>query len=159
MTTIRPISQEDHEWAHRLLTEAWGSTQVVSRGVLHHVMELPGFVAEHEGNRVGLLTYHINGLACELVTINSLVRGLGVATSLIETLKSTAREAGCQRVWLVTTNDNMHALRFYQKRGFQLIAFHRDAVTDSRKLKPQIPARGLDDIPIEHELELELRLL
>ena len=63
-----------------------------------------------------------------------------------------------RRLWLITTNDNTSALRFYQRRGWDLVTVHRDAVDESRRLKPQIPQTGDDDIPIKHELELELVL-
>jgi RimJ/RimL family protein N-acetyltransferase len=66
--------------------------------------------------------------------------------------------AGVGRVWLITTNDNTAALRFYQRLGFDLVALHRDAVDAARSIKPSIPLVGNDGIPIRHELELELRL-
>lgn len=75
----------------------------------------------------------------------------------MEQVLAAARGADCRRVWLVTTNDNLHALRFYQKRGFDLVALHRNAVDRSRRLKP-IPRCGLDGIPIRHELELDILL-
>jgi hypothetical protein len=57
---------------------------------------------------------------------------------------------------LVTTNDNLNALRFYQKRGFVLVAVHRNALEVSRKLKPEIPLVGMDSIPLRDEIELEM---
>jgi hypothetical protein len=62
-------------------------------------------------------------------------------------------------VWLVTTNDNTAAIRFYQRRGWDLVALHRDALDRSRELKPAIPRTGDDGIALRHELELERRLL
>ncbi|MNV93512.1 hypothetical protein D3C71_1882140 [compost metagenome] len=61
-------------------------------------------------------------------------------------------------MWLITSNDNTRAIRFYQKRGLDLKAVHRDAITEARKLKPSIPLIGMDGIPIRHELEFELTL-
>jgi hypothetical protein len=60
-------------------------------------------------------------------------------------------------LWLVTTNDNTHALRFYHRLGFRLAALHPGAVEAARRLKPEIPLLGLDEIPIRDELELEIR--
>ena len=63
---------------------------------------------------------------------------------------------GSTRLWLITTNDNVDALRFYQRRGFRLVAIDRDAVERSRAtLKPGIPRTGLHGIPIRDELTLE----
>jgi len=62
----------------------------------------------------------------------------------------------CPRLWLVTTNDNVDALRFYQRRGFCLVCVHRGAVDHSRAhLKPEIPLAGNNRIPLRDELELE----
>jgi ribosomal protein S18 acetylase RimI-like enzyme len=61
-------------------------------------------------------------------------------------------------LFLVTTNDNTPALRFYQKRGFVLSALRPNAIAENRKVKPEIPLTGQDGIPIRDELELEMHL-
>ena len=154
---VRPLGEADREWATGKLRELWGEG-VVSRGRLLDATVLPGFVAERDGEPAGLLTYRIDGGDCEVVTINAFPRGAGVGTALMEAVAAAARDAGCRRVWLITTNDNLRALRFYQRRGFRLAALHRDALARSRDLKPSIPEIGLDGIPLRDELELELRL-
>ena len=95
---------------------------------------LPGFVAKRADKTLGLATYHI------------------------EAVKRVAGDAGCHRLWLVTTNDNLPALGFYQKRGFRLVAVHPEAVEASRRLKPEIPRLGREGIPLRDELELEMTL-
>ena len=94
----------------------------------------------------------------EVVTLDSLRPGRGIGTALIEAVKSAASAAGCRRLWLITTNDNLHALGFYQKRGFRLVAVHPGAVDAARRLKPEIPLNGNDGIPIRDEIELEIVL-
>jgi ribosomal protein S18 acetylase RimI-like enzyme len=155
---IRPFEEADREWATELLAREWGDVTVVSRGRVHDPMRLPGFVAERDGEPVGLVTYYVDGDACELVTLNSLVPEMGIGSALLSTVKAAVSTAGCRRLWLITTNDNTPALRFYQRQGFRLAALHRDAVSESRALKPQIPLMGLDGIPIRDELELEYLL-
>jgi len=154
---VRPLGEADREWATGKLRELWGEG-VVSRGRLLDATVLPGFVAEEDGEPAGFLTYRIDGGDCEVVTINAFPRGAGAGTALMEAVAAAARDAGCRRVWLITTNDNLRALRFYQRRGFRLAALHRDALARSRDLKPSIPEIGLDGIPLRDELELELRL-
>ena len=155
--TVRPLREGDREWVRETLRELWGET-VVSRGAVHDPMALPGFVAEEGGERVGLLTYRVDGADCEVVTIDAFPEGAGAGTALLDAAARAARDAGCGRVWLITTNDNLRALRFYQRRGFRLVAVHPDALERSRELKPSIPEIGLDGIPLRDELELELRL-
>lgn len=143
-------------WAEQLLESEWGGVEVVSRGRIQDASQLPGLVAQIGDQLVGLVTYRIEDRECELVTLNSLFPNTGVGTALVTELREIAQKAGCQRLWLITTNDNTQALRFYQSRGFRLVAHHRNAIEASRKLKPTIPLIGLNGIPILDELELEI---
>jgi GNAT superfamily N-acetyltransferase len=107
---------------------------------------------------IGLVTSNINGEDCEIVTLDSKVNNLGLGTRLINKVIDEAKMNKCKRVWLITTNDNTNAIRFYQKRGFEWIGFYKDAMQESRKLKPEIPKLGNDDIPIKHEIEFGYRI-
>jgi ribosomal protein S18 acetylase RimI-like enzyme len=157
-TRIRPLTLADREWVSQFMLEHWGSNKVVSRGVVYYPQDLPGYVATDDSEKVGLITYNITGASCEIVTINSIYPSSGVGTALIEAVRDTAIKSGCKRLWLITTNDNLNALRFYQKRGFVLVAVHRNALELSRKLKAGIPLIGNDGIPLRDEIELELIL-
>lgn len=155
---VRPVDESDRPWVESLLREHWGATVIVTRGRLHDAACLQGFVALCGGERVGLITCRIEGDSCEVVSLNSLREGRGIGSALVETVRGLAAEAGCRRLWLVTTNDNVAALRFWQKRGFALVAVHRNAITRSRCLKPQIPLVGQHGIPVRDEIELEIVL-
>ena len=155
---VHQIAPSDRTWIENLLREHWGSTKVVSRGRLYHADQLPGLIATDQSEKVGLLTYSINGAECEILTLNSVRECRGVGSALLKAVESVARQAGCTRLRVITTNDNLKAVRFYQKRGFTLLALHRGAVERSRKLKPEIPMAGDDGIPIRDEIELELLL-
>lgn len=155
---IYPLKINDQEWASQFIFERWGSNKVVSRGVVYYPQDLPGFVATIDNEKVGLITYNIIDASCEIVTIDSARPSSGVGTTLIEAVKNVALQSGCKRLWLITTNDNLNALRFYQKRGFVLVTIHRNALELSRKLKPEIPLMGNDDIPLRDEIELEMML-
>lgn len=151
---VQPLNERTRPWVAQIIRERWGADTVIGHGVVYRPQELPGFVAMRGAERVGLLTYHIEGEACEVVTIDSFREVQGVGTALIEAVQQAARRAGCQRLWLITTNDNLPALRFYQKRGFRLVAVHRGAVDAARELKPAIPLLGHAGIPIRDELSL-----
>jgi len=155
---IRSFDANDRTRVADFILQHWGAEIVVAHGVVYRPHELPGFIALNGDAMVGLVTYHIDGDACEIVTIDSTQSGCGIGTALIDAVKQTARQAGCRRLWLVTTNDNLSALRFYQKRGFVLVALHRNAIEPSRKLKPQIPLIGEHGIPLRDEIELEIGL-
>src|SRR3972149_2479452 len=174
---VRPVRAEDRDWIRRFITERWNAEVVAVHGVIYRPHELPGFVAEQAGEPVGLLTYQVAGDACEIITLDSTRPGdgrwdrldrsrerggprgrPGVGPALIEAGREAAHAAGCRRLWLVTTNDNLEALRFYQKRGFVLAAVYRNAVAAARRLKPEISRTGAHGIPIRDEIELELLL-
>ena len=160
---ILPLEGDRRDWARTLIRERWGSALVVTRGRVHDTSRLPGFVAVSggqvsSGQAVGLATYHLADGECELVSLDSLCEGLGIGTALVRAVERAARAAGSKRLWLITTNDNVAAVRFYQKRGFHIAAIHLDAMEESRRLKPEIPLEGIDGIPITDEIELELTL-
>jgi GNAT superfamily N-acetyltransferase len=155
---IRPLGLEDGAWLEQFVLERWGAPTVVGHGRVFRVADLPGFVALEDREPAGLVTYSIEDDACEIVTIDSVTEGMGIGSALVEAVARTARETGCRRLWLITTNDNLRLLRFAQRRGFSLVALRPNAVDESRKLKPEIPHLGLHGIPIKDELELELLL-
>jgi ribosomal protein S18 acetylase RimI-like enzyme len=156
---VRPRSSDDQSWIERLLADRWGATAVVSRGRVHDASSLRALVALEDGERVGLLTYHVVvGGELEVVTLDALRESSGVGTALLDAVKREAEAAGCTRVWLITTNDNLRALGFYQRRGFRLVAVHVGAIERSRELKPNIPAVGAGGIPVCDEIELAYEL-
>jgi ribosomal protein S18 acetylase RimI-like enzyme len=138
---------------------AHNSARVARRGTIEVPMEHPQLVA-FDGNRLlGVLTYVVKGRDCEVLTLHADVRREGVGTKLMDAAQRIAREHGCRRLWLITTNDNVDALRFYQRRGLRLAALYKGAVDHAReRLKPQIPELGDYGIPLRDELELELEL-
>jgi ribosomal protein S18 acetylase RimI-like enzyme len=155
---IRAIETSDRNWVSAFVKSHGGSEIVVAKGRVIRPAELAGFAVFKGKEPLGLLTYRIDSQDCEIVTIDSTAEGAGIGTALIEAAKKVAKAKGCKRLWLITTNDNLNALRFYQKRGFRLIALYPNALEASRKLKPHISLKGANDIPIRYELELELDL-
>lgn len=155
---IIPISGEYRDEVNRRLKEEWSCPPVISRGRSIDTTGLPGFVAIEEDRLVGIVTYHVEDEACEIVTLNSFLMNRGIGTLLIKEVLQAAKEKSCLRLWLITTNDNIQAIGFYQRKGFDLAAVHINAIEASRKLKPEIPMIGMDGIPIKHELEFEIQL-
>jgi N-acetylglutamate synthase-like GNAT family acetyltransferase len=155
---VRRARRDDAAWIRETLQASWGEPVVARRGRVVDATTLPALVALDGTTRVGLATYRVDGAAAELVTIDALVEGAGVGTALLEAVGTAARGAGCSRLWLITTNDNLRALRFYQRRGLRLVAVHAGAVAEARRLKPSIPLVGRDGIEIRDELELAVEL-
>jgi ribosomal protein S18 acetylase RimI-like enzyme len=155
---IRPLVGDDRDWVERLIVERWGDSIVTGRGGVWHPAELPGLAAFRGGDCVGLVTYEIDGDACEIVTIDALEEDHGIGTALLNAVVEAAREAGCARVQLLTTNNNLRALAFYQKRGFRLVGLVPGAIDEQRSMKPSIPLVDSAGLPIRDELHLELEL-
>jgi GNAT superfamily N-acetyltransferase len=158
MVSVREPRDDERERIIAILVERWGAPIVVSRGVRHDMRDLPTLVADEDGEIAGVLTYNPGERDAEVVSIDALRQNRGIGTALLDAVVDVALASGWRRLWLITTNDNTAALRFCQRRGWDLVAVHRDAVDESRRLKPEIPQTGDDDIPIKHELELELVL-
>lgn len=155
--TVRPIKDTDAQWITEVMTAAWGSIMVAASR-LFNSLELPGYIAEVNTKPVGIITYDILDGRLEIVTLNSWLHGCGVGTTLIEQVKKLTKERNLGSVWLTTSNDNIDALRFYQKRGFRITKVYPDAIDEARKTKPEIPEIGNYGIPLKDALELELKI-
>jgi GNAT superfamily N-acetyltransferase len=156
--SIRNIFPKDKTWIQTLALESWGNEKVVVCGRVFDLTVLAGVVAEINGERSGLATYIIDGATCEVITLNSLQSGLGVGSQLLDAVAQRAGEQKCKLLTLFTTNDNINALRFYQKYGFHLAALIPNGVEADRKIKPELPQRGENGIPIRDYLELRMEL-
>ncbi len=155
---VRPITQSDHRWLKTLTRYHFGSEKVVVHGNLYYPVDEAGFVALIGKKRVGTITLEQEEEACEVILLDALETRDGIFTALLQAAEKYAREAGCKRLILTTTNDNTDALRIYQQYGFHLFELRPNAVAASRKMKPEIPRTGNHGIPIRNELELELKL-
>jgi ribosomal protein S18 acetylase RimI-like enzyme len=151
--------QKEHQaWAEQLMLNQMGSARAVAKGVLFNVLEQRGFVVLVDNQPTALVTYHIQGKDCEIRTLHSEKEAMGLGSALVEAVKTIGREAGCTRLWLITTNDNIQAIRWYQKRGFTIAAVYVNALEESRKIKPEIPLFGNDGLPLRDEIEFEMCL-
>lgn len=172
--TFVNINESNRKQVTRFIKEHWFSTDVVIRGTVLDMTQVDGIIAldgtpqadtftasnnqPQTDNIVGLLTYIISGDILEITSLNSECEGTGIGTALIHRVIQIAREQLCKKIVLITTNDNINAIRFYQKRGFDMAHFYRDALEVSRELKPSIPLTGDDGIPLKHEIEFEMVL-
>lgn len=133
--------------------------RVARRGELVDSMDHPALIAEAGGELLGVATYILGDHSCELLTLHAATRFGGTGTALLDALNNIARQAGCSHIRVVTTNDNLDALRFYQRRSFRLAELRAGAVDECRRtLKRDIPVTGNHTIPLRDEIELELRL-
>jgi GNAT superfamily N-acetyltransferase len=156
--TTRELTAVDDDWKRSTLDVGWGSTGVARLGELIDAAQLPGFVAELDGRRVGLLTFAARPDGIEVATLQALTEGSGVGRALMDRVHALAIELDAPRLWLITTNDNIRAFAFYQRWGMDLVRVVRDGVVASRRVKPSIPTTGSNGIMLRHEIELELRL-
>jgi DNA-3-methyladenine glycosylase I len=154
---IRPIEPRDQAEVRAELHTHWHSNGIWSLGRLHQADQLPGFVAEVDGVFAGLLTLNMveGGWQCEVITLSSRSPAHGVGAALLAAAEQHARTQGCKRIYLTTTNDNAHAIRFYQRRGWRFSALHKGIVDRVRQIEPSYPLLGLDGIQIRDEIEFE----
>ena len=152
---ITAVKPENRPWIEKILTGNWGATQIVTRGKIHQADELPGYIAWIDNDPEGLIIYRIEKDVCEIISLNALTKRIGIGRKLVEKLYKTAVKLSLSKICLITTNDNTDAITFYQKLGFEISAFHKNAVDISRKMKSTIPEKGSHGIPIRDEIELE----
>lgn len=154
----RRLEERDRAAVLEFLMEHWHGTTMVIRAQEVDMREAEGFLCVENGAFLGLLTYAVKGDTLEILSLDSLRENQGIGSALVNLAVQEARVRKCRRVVLITTNDNIRALRFYQRRGFDMSNFYRNAMELARKLKPGIPMIGENQIPLRHEIEFEMNL-
>jgi 2-oxo-4-hydroxy-4-carboxy--5-ureidoimidazoline (OHCU) decarboxylase/GNAT superfamily N-acetyltransferase len=156
---VRDFGAADHAWARQLIGAApRGDHRVVRLGEVVDPVEHEGIVAELDGRPAGLLTVTETDRGLEVLTLHSAEPGRGIGTHLLETALRVAAASGSTRLWGVTTNDDLPAIRWALRRGMHVAAVHegaaeRDRRTVAAMLPPVNPSTG---IPIRDYVELEL---
>ncbi|MDM5248181.1 MULTISPECIES: GNAT family N-acetyltransferase [unclassified Lysinibacillus] len=154
--TVIPIQQLSKNDVLHFFKEHWGTTEMVISSGVYDCSKLDGFAYVDEQNTIlGLVTYIIRHKECEIISLDSIVEGKGIGSLLVQAVEQKAFEQSCTMITLITTNDNLHALKFYQKRGYYLVEVLQNAVEQARAYKPEIPLIGNDGIPIRDEIRLE----
>ncbi len=158
MQALRRLTHDDLARLRQFWIDHWGGEEMIARGKVHRPEQLDGFVVEDGNEWIGLLTFVVEDNECEVTSLDSLREGQGVGSMLIDKAIEEARDQKCKRLFLITTNDNLNALGFYQKRGFEIVTIYRGAINESRKRKPGISLIGYNNIPLRDEIELEIVL-
>ena len=148
---VRELGDDDRPWLREIIEREWGLPAVSISGA-HDPGELPGLVAYDGDDRLGALTYRVDQDTCEVVTINAVVEGKGVGAALLAAARAIADQRGL-RLWLITMNDNIRAIDFYQRQGMDLVALHRNFVDVVRQYKPTVGDANTSGIPLRHALE------
>ncbi|HUY48205.1 MAG TPA: GNAT family N-acetyltransferase [Streptosporangiaceae bacterium] len=150
---VRDLAGHDRGWLAEIATAACGLPVITVSGV-HDPVGLPGLVAEHDGERLGALTYRVGAGGIEVVTLNSLAEGRGIGSALLAGAQQVARLAG-QRLWLIAGNENIRAIGCYQRRGMDMVALHRHFADQVRRVKPAVPGAAHAGITYRHAIEFE----
>jgi ribosomal protein S18 acetylase RimI-like enzyme len=154
---IRPLEGGERAWVRDVMLERWGDERVAGHGMVWHPADLEGFVAQDDdGTRVGILTYEVRDDTLEIVTMDAFRPREGIGTALMRAAIDMAQAAAASRVVVMTTNDNVPAIAFYEGLGFRVAEVREDAVREARSIKPSIPHVGVAGRPITDEVLLEL---
>lgn len=164
--TVSTLNSDYRKEVIDYIDKEWG-TPIVTRGKIIDISNLQGFVALDNKQLAGAILYQIKDNECEIVVLFALIENIGAGSKLIKAVIDKAKEDYCTRVWLITTNDNTPAIRYYQKKGLSMKAVHQNAFKVTQYLKGEFGEYnegkdglilGIDDIPILHEVEFELVL-
>ena len=155
---IESINEDNRNLVNQFLIDNWFSTDLSVRGEIIDGTKLEGFLLQEECKIIGLVTYMFFEEICEIVSLDSKKENIGIGSALVKEVEKVARDNDCKKMRLITTNDNMRALQFYQKRGYCLTKLYPNAMEEVRKIKPNVPELGDNGIPLRDELELEKEL-
>ena len=152
---IERISAETRNLVNQFFIDNWFSTDMSVRGEIIDGTKLDGFLLQEDSKIIGLVTYKFYENICEIISLDSKKENIGIGSALLKEAEKVATDNDCKKMRLITTNDNMRALQFYQKRGYCLTKLYPNAMDEVRKVKPSVPELGDNDIPLRDEIELE----
>lgn len=152
------INSLNRDLVNAFIKQHWYTTTMIIRGKEIDMTKVDGFYFRDGETIIGLITYIVYNNILEIISLDSLRENQGIGNELVETVIHEAKERNLQKIVVITTNDNINAIRFYQKRGFDMVHLFRNAMDISRKLKPEIPLVGENSIPLRHEIEFELSI-
>lgn len=152
------IHKDNRNTVNEFILKNWFSTTMAVRGRIVDMTKLDGIIAIENNKIIGLITYEIVDGELEIMSLDSIYEKHGIGTKLINNVFQIAKDNNCIKIKLITTNDNINAIKFYQKRGFNISVIYKDAVAKARELKKEIPLIGDNDIPIRDEIEFILNL-
>lgn len=151
------LTNKHRDMVKDFISTHWADESVIINGEAIKPAEEKGFIIFNSVEIIGLITYRQKERMYEILTLNSLIENQGVGSALIKTLIDEANQKHIKSINVVTTNDNTKAIRFYQKHGFIISAIRINELKHSRSLKPSIPLKGNDNIPLRDEIELTYR--
>ena len=150
------ISHLNRNRVDEFIKQHWHTTTMIIRGKEIDMTKTEGFYFREGEDIIGLITYMVYDNLLEIISLDSLHENQGIGSKLLGAVIHEAKERKLQKIVLITTNDNINAIKFYQKRGFDMVRLFHNALDISRKLKPEIPLIGENSIPLRHEIEFEL---
>lgn len=153
---IKQIDTIVRERVNTFITAHWFTTEMAVHGEIIDLSAADGFYTENDGEITGLITFRTADSEAEILSLDSIYERQGVGTALVDKVIEYAKSNNIRRIKVITTNDDLNAVKFYQKRGFDMAALYLNAVEKARLLKPEIPLIGMNGIPIRHEIELEM---
>lgn len=156
---IQPITEKYRQQVMNFFRKHWGGSQMIISSGTYDCAMLDGYVYVEEAAIIGLVTYVIHGNSLEIISLDSIREGNGIGSRLMAEVEQFAVEHAIPKIELITTNDNLQALKFYQKRGYRITHIFPNAVMEARKVKPTIPLIGNEGIPLHDELKLQKKLV
>jgi GNAT superfamily N-acetyltransferase len=154
---VREATDADREAARELFERDFGRTHIVAFGEVMDVDQMPALVAVAHTDPSGALAYRLLGDALHIVALatDPMWQRSGVGAYLVAEAELLARRLKLARVVVATTNDNLPALYFYQRRGYRLTALVPESVVQHTHQQQD----GFAGIPVRDEIRLEKLLV
>lgn len=153
---LRKVEKKDESLIIKLMDEHWGGEPLVVNCKKYYPSMMHGILAFDGQDCQGLLTYNKTDQVYEIIVLHALYQFRGIGTLLLNKFIKLVKSEGGNKIVVMTTNDNIDALRFYQRRGFTLSALRLNVLSQARKIKATIPEVGDYGILLKDEILLEL---
>lgn len=133
--TVRQATDADRARVVALFVTDFGRSKFIAFGEEFQAETVPTIVAEMDGDLAGALAYRLQQGMLQIVALatDPEWQRSGVGGQLVDHAERVALEAGATHVAVATTNDNLPALYFYQRRGYRLTEVAVDAIASANE--------------------------
>ena len=149
---VREATPADRHDIEEICDRAWGETEVDAFDRTFDVLAAQNLIAVVDDKLVGLISLALDrgDLTIVLLSVYPEYQGSGVGAALVEAAIAQAQNKRLTTVKVATTNDDIPALYFYQRRGFVIFDVASGALVEHHG--SAVP--GFADIPVRDEIRL-----
>lgn len=155
-TITKASTEEERSCIREFVERFWQEQTQLTFDEKFVVTKLPAYIAKVKSQTVGFVAFAEKEDSTIIVALGVLpqYQNAGIGKGLIEAVEDEAKRLHKKKLLVSTSNDDLPALAFYQRLGFQIYDVKPNVIAE----KHGAILKGIGGIPIRDELRLQKAL-